>query len=205
MKNLDKQYLISIKSIFELKNDFSNVNYFLSKLSDKQLANRINSEIKLMNYGKVISKIDNYLFDKKTQSVLFEMIDIKVFDFDSIKKETIEKIKEKIGIEKFDFYPAQDENGNETTLLRHWDNLNRFAIVIKRELSNKINENPKLILNVKKEIVLANLGYYTRFTIERHEDFKKSYYNYYDSSNWLADASGTDDPEVMNDVYWNLD
>lgn len=25
------------------------------------------------------------------------------------------------------------------------------------------------------------------------------------SSNWLEDAAGTDDPETMNDVYWNLD
>ena len=27
----------------------------------------------------------------------------------------------------------------------------------------------------------------------------------YDDRNWLADASGTNDPEIMNDVYWNLD
>lgn len=27
----------------------------------------------------------------------------------------------------------------------------------------------------------------------------------YDSRNWLSDASGTNDPETMNDVYWNLD
>lgn len=25
------------------------------------------------------------------------------------------------------------------------------------------------------------------------------------NKNWLAEASGTDDPETMNDVYWNLD
>lgn len=29
-------------------------------------------------------------------------------------------------------------------------------------------------------------------------------YDYY-SQNWLAEAAGTDDPETMNDVYWNLD
>ncbi|WP_158838314.1 hypothetical protein [Polaribacter sp. L3A8] len=27
----------------------------------------------------------------------------------------------------------------------------------------------------------------------------------YNESNWLEDAAGTDNPEVMNDVYWNLD
>ncbi len=25
------------------------------------------------------------------------------------------------------------------------------------------------------------------------------------SDEWLVDAAGTDDPEMMNDVYWNLD
>lgn len=29
--------------------------------------------------------------------------------------------------------------------------------------------------------------------------------SYYNSDNWLIDAAGCDDPEVMNDVYWNLD
>lgn len=27
----------------------------------------------------------------------------------------------------------------------------------------------------------------------------------YNASNWLSEASGTDDPEIMNDVYWNID
>lgn len=31
------------------------------------------------------------------------------------------------------------------------------------------------------------------------------YYSDYNSDNWLIDAAGSDDPEVMNDVYWNLD
>jgi len=31
------------------------------------------------------------------------------------------------------------------------------------------------------------------------------YDNYYDTNDWLSDAAGTDDPETMNDVYWNLD
>lgn len=30
-------------------------------------------------------------------------------------------------------------------------------------------------------------------------------YSNYDEDNWLRDAAGTDDPETMNDVYWNLD
>jgi hypothetical protein len=29
--------------------------------------------------------------------------------------------------------------------------------------------------------------------------------NYYNSNNWLEDAAGSDDPEMMNDAYWNMD
>jgi hypothetical protein len=36
-------------------------------------------------------------------------------------------------------------------------------------------------------------------------DYQEPNYRDFDDSNWLADASGTNDPETMNDVYWNLD
>jgi hypothetical protein len=32
-----------------------------------------------------------------------------------------------------------------------------------------------------------------------------SYSAEYDSSNWLRDAAGSSDPEVMRDAYWNMD
>jgi hypothetical protein len=38
--------------------------------------------------------------------------------------------------------------------------------------------------------------------------YYESYGNYnsgYDSNNWLADAAGSDDPEVMSIAYWNMD
>ena len=38
---------------------------------------------------------------------------------------------------------------------------------------------------------------------EDYDDY--DYENYNSSNNWLRDAAGTDDPETMNDVYWNLD
>ena len=39
----------------------------------------------------------------------------------------------------------------------------------------------------------------------KYSNFSSNYgYDYY-SRNWLAEAAGTDDPETMNDVYWNLD
>jgi len=212
MKNLDKQYLISIKSIFELNTDYSSLTFFLQKLSDRKIANKLINEIMLRNYGKVISEIDDYLHKNDKEPVLYETTDIKAFDFDFINKETIERIKEKIGISSIQLYAVKDRKGNETSLLRHWNNENRFAIIIERDLAKEIKENPKLELDVDKEIIRAKLGYYTKFIIEKyekyyenHNDYDYNYDDYYDSSNWLADAAGTDDPEVMNDVYWNLD
>lgn len=210
MENLDKQYLISIKSIFELNKDYSSLTFFLQKLSDRQIANKISTEIRLRNYGRVISEIDNYLYKNIKEPALFEITDIKVFDFDYISKETIESIKAKIGVNNIQLYVSKDKEGNDTSLLRHWDNENRFAIIIERDLSKEIKENLELELDVNKEIILANLGYYTKLTIEKYQENQGSYdyecnYDDYDSSNWLEDAAGTDDPEAMNDVYWNID
>lgn len=35
--------------------------------------------------------------------------------------------------------------------------------------------------------------------------FSQNSYGSYDSSNWLADAAGSDDPELMSAAYWNMD
>ena len=47
------------------------------------------------------------------------------------------------------------------------------------------------------------------FSKKQAIEILEQYYNhnqkFYDSDNWLKDTSGTDDPETMNDVYWNLD
>ena len=76
-KNVDLKLLLSLK-IPHLDRSFG------IELSIK-LVFKIN-ETKLMNYGKVISIIDNYLFENISKPVLFEMTDIKIFDFDSISQ-----------------------------------------------------------------------------------------------------------------------
>jgi len=59
----------------------------------------------------------------------------------------------------------------------------------------RINDKKLRKLN---EIEIENENCY--FVNDDHYDER-----YYYSGNWLVDAAGTDDPEVMNDVYWNLD
>ena len=39
----------------------------------------------------------------------------------------------------------------------------------------------------------------------RSQDFFNYDYREESYDNWLEEAAGTDDPETMNDVYWNLD
>jgi len=41
---------------------------------------------------------------------------------------------------------------------------------------------------------------YDEYSNDDYDDWSKDM-----SNNWLAYAAGTDDPETMNDVYWNLD
>ena len=72
----------------------------------------------------------------------------------------------------------------------------------------------------KSGVILKNLNLRLFGNVEemheRHEnsepsystDHYSSYVDYdsgYDSSNWLADAAGSDDPEVMSVAYWNMD
>ena len=45
---------------------------------------------------------------------------------------------------------------------------------------------------------------YQRYYESYYEDYQ-SYPWYQEDYNWLIGAAGTDDPEVMNDVYWNMD
>lgn len=76
------------------------------------------------------------------------------------------------------------------------------------------------VLCVKSGVIIKDLNLRLFGKVEEmHERFEnsepsystgyfKSYANHesrYDSSNWLEDAAGSDDPEVMSDVYWNMD
>jgi len=84
----------------------------------------------------------------------------------------------------------------------------------KFEKNNKVKydlENEFYLVDLPNEDLMNEFGHYLdEEHIEQEEvDFDTFDYDYsdysYDSDNWLRDAAGTDDPEVMNDVYWNLD
>lgn len=69
-------------------------------------------------------------------------------------------------------------------------------------------ENKLLIPDLTSEEMMLQYGYYLDETYEPPIAYNNNYGNrdyYYHSRDWLIDAAGTDDPETMNDAYWNLD
>lgn len=83
----------------------------------------------------------------------------------------------------------------------------------KFEKINKVNydtENQFYIPNLNEEELMNQFGHYldekhVEQEIVNFDDYDYQGNHQYDSGGWLSDAAGTDDPEVMNDVYWNLD
>ncbi|WP_417429846.1 hypothetical protein [Halpernia sp.] len=73
-----------------------------------------------------------------------------------------------------------------------------FDILLSK--SDEINE--EIINNIEYDTESEELTYKTE------RDYSEEYYNQdYEpnDNNWLRDAAGTDNPETMNDAFWNLD
>ncbi len=218
----DIHTLIALKSAVEL-NRFKSLNFFFSELSDKNLVRKIISEINRRNFGNISTLIDKYLYDKYQNTVFYQEKDIKQFDFEEIENCTIKHIKEVLGVSQLDFNTLKNIEGEETNLFRHWDNLNRFAVISKKELVDEIKKNNKINLNLSKEFVLAKLGYYTKFTIEKYDpnQTKHSQSNnddFYErqtfedhNGSYAQDYAGYSDQDIDSifegdaDNYWNID
>lgn len=86
------------------------------------------------------------------------------------------------------------------------DNLKVFITAknqIENELKREIQANNETDKNLLKEqIINLQKSYYLNSIKEKNIKHKSYTPN---DNDWLSNASGTDDPETMNDVYWNLD
>lgn len=69
------------------------------------------------------------------------------------------------------------------------------------ELVNQFEE----LIEKKKERIRKKFE--IRYRPSKHNELKEDYQDFKNGldNNWLADAAGTDDPETLNDVFWNLD
>ncbi len=195
--------------IFEYSNDFQKIQW-ISRIEELKKNHLVLTDLS-SKVGQ-IEKMKRTFFNKKL---------IKQFEFDCLNELNIDEVKEVLKIDTLQLNSVKNLKGKKTNYFRHWDNDNRLAITIKNDLLEKIKANRNtILLSVEKEIKLANLGYYTNLSIIEYDDTEYfdvfderavyDDYNYnnnwsYDESNWLSDAAGTNDPEVMNDVKWNLD
>jgi hypothetical protein len=60
---------------------------------------------------------------------------------------------------------------------------------------------------IKEKIVEQGINYLEieNYNTAKRKRIQQSESDRYNHRNWLSDASGTNDSETMNDVYWNLD
>lgn len=128
----------------------------------------------------------------------------KEFSLKRLKKLSINRLNEFV----FEYEPIL-----ETINYKFSENI----VKLNREKFEKINkviydnENQFYLLNLTESELMNEFGHYLDENHIEQEvvDFDNYQYQdkdyYYDPDDWLRDAAGTDDPEVMNDVYWNLD
>ena len=91
----------------------------------------------------------------------------------------ISEVKEKVGISQFQLNVSTDASGEPTVdketgviggWLRHWDNDNRVAVSIAKELMLEIKEDPTIgTLGIQKEIRSAELGDYVAYRIVKYK------------------------------------
>ena len=221
MDELNK--LIAIKSIFELGRCYGSITPLLSNITDRNLSQKILNEFRRKNMGNIISIIDQYLYDNFENTLCYKLKDIKQFDFDYLENSNLSHIKKVLNISQLNLNTLKTAEGEKTHLFRHWDNLNRYAIIIEKNLVQEIKNNSNLDLNLTKEVVLAKLGYYTKLTIEKYDptkskflqeningNYERTTYEDYNGS-YAQDYAGYSD-QIIDDVfdgdpdmYWNID
>lgn len=82
----------------------------------------------------------------------------------------LKDIKNKLGIPTFQFNTASDVDGNPTEWFRHWDNENRVAVSIHKELAQELKSNPSISsLGLQHEIRVAEQGEYQAYRIVKFE------------------------------------
>lgn len=57
---------------------------------------------------------------------------------------TLAQIKSKLGISQLELTTANDSTGAPTQWLRHWDNDNRVAVSIHKDLAKELKSNPSI-------------------------------------------------------------
>ena len=79
---------------------------------------------------------------------------------------TLPQIKTKLGLQALELNTAEDKDGNKTDWMRHWDNDNRVAVSIHKELVAEIKSNSNISsLGLQSEERDGSKGKYTAYRI----------------------------------------
>ena len=153
----------------------------------------VNPDISYLNWA--LKTVEYFSISPKALSETFKVKRLKTFKTNRLNK-TIFEYEPIIEIVDYKF-PEQTQTIN----LQKFEKQNQVVFD---------NENKLLVPNLPMEQMMLSYGFYLDETYtapisdyESHDDNEPDYY--YNSDDWLIDAAGTDDPETMNDAYWNMD
>ena len=172
-----------------LKDEINNSNLY-------ELIEMFNSELKIVakeNYSK--------FRNNKADSSLKDYVKINISDWNALEKEKL-FVGALKGINHY-YHTIT----NKTKMPVSGFNSIMDAINGENFVFVNVKSLKWLPTEIKNKIKSQNIDFEELNTKYKQRDFKKNNYleDSYNESNWLEDAAGTNDPETMNDVYWNLD
>lgn len=172
-----------------MNNEINNSNLY-------ELIEMFNSELKIVakeNYSK--------FRNNKVDSSLKDYVKINISDWNALEKEKL-FVGALKGINHF-YYTIT----NKTKMPVSGFNSVMDAINGENFVFVNIKSIKWFPTEIKNKIKSQNIEFEELGTKYEARGFQENHFyeDRYDENNWLEDAAGTNDPETMNDVYWNLD
>jgi len=125
----------------------------------------------LSDYSEIKNFSSNLFFKELEEPIIkyYELNSIKKFDFEKLDSVSFKNFLNKVNVVSLRFIPAKDNLGKETKYLRHWESNERYALIIAKDVFEKISQDANLTIDVKKIIKKSNSGYFTNFILSMHK------------------------------------
>jgi hypothetical protein len=203
-------------------------NFNQGNLIDQKIVDNRTNKIEIVNFQELhISDLK----DKINNSTLYELIEMYNTELKSVTKEKYAEYRANKFDENSKLYAKLNisqwtASEKENLFIGTLRGINHFYFIITNKtklpidgfnsVMNAINGENYIYVNlksikwfpseIKSKIKAQNIIFEELEPIVKKNNRMSSRDNgYYDDRNWLEDASGTNDPETMNDVFWNLD
>lgn len=87
----------------------------------------------------------------------------------------ISDIKNQLNIPQLNLNTAKDSNGNPTDWMRHWDNDNRVAVSLHKDLVADLKANPSInSLGLQEETRTGEKGEYKAYRIVKYTEAEET-------------------------------